>query len=208
MGLLCIEENNLFRYGIWRIDEDEDALRKILGNEIFSAHSNPGKRIEFLAVRALAMAMHTDPQSIKYQPAGKPYLTGNNTHISISHTKGYAAIMLSDMENIGIDIERRSDRILKIRHKFIHSEEELNISGQQGNEIISLLLHWSAKESLFKAIPDEGVDFIKELRIYDFYMPTEAGSFKAKALRSGKDFQINYRVEEDFVLTTCIPLIP
>jgi len=208
MGLLCIEEKNLFRYGIWKIDEDEDALRKILSHEIFSAHSNPGKRIEFLAVRALAMALHIDPLSITYQPSGKPYLIGNNTHISISHTKGYAAIMLSDSENIGIDIERRSDRVLKVRHKFIHPEEDLNISGQQDNEIISLLLHWSAKESLFKAIPDEGVDFIKELRIYDFYMPTEAGSFKAKALRSGKDFQINYRVEEDFVLTTCIPLIP
>jgi len=207
MGLLHIEKKRIFRYGVWKIDEDEDELRKILGDDISSPHLNPGKRIEFLAVRALAKVMHIKPQSIAYQPSGKPYLTGNNTHLSISHTKGYAAIMLSDMENIGIDIERKSDRILKVRHKFISPEEELNISVHPGNEIISLLLHWSAKESLFKAISDEGVDFIKELRIYDFTSPTEKGSFKAKALRSDKDFLINYCVSDDYVLTTCIPLL-
>ncbi len=205
MALFHFEENKNYRFGIWKMDEDENALIEFLGYEVFVQFSNPGKRVEFLSVRALAKLMKIDPQSIAYLPSGKPYLKNNSTSISISHTKGYAAIMLSDMQNIGIDIEHKSERVKKIRSKFMHPREEDNLLNQPGNESIALLLHWSAKESIFKAIPDEGVDFLKELEITNFTSPVEKGHFRAKALRSGMEFEIDYRVENDFVLTACYP---
>jgi len=58
--------------------------------------------------------------------------------------------------------------VVKVRKKFIHPQEEANLAGMKAEEeTTALLLHWSAKEAIFKAIPDEGVDFINELRIFD-----------------------------------------
>lgn len=208
MGLLRFEENANYRYGIWKIEEDEIKLRKILGDEISVTRPNPGKRTEFLSVRALAQFMDVDPLSIDYLPSGKPYLKDKSTSISISHTKGYVSLMLSDLKHIGTDIEQISERILKVSNKFMHPEEEAYLSKLTGNKIIALLLHWSAKESLFKAIPDEGVDFRQELRISDFAAPSAKGSFKGTAIRSGLEFQIDYHVEKDFVHTSCFPLLP
>ena len=207
MGLLHFEKNADYRYGIWKMDEDENRLKNILEQKFVAPQKNPGKRMEFLSVRALAKWMDIDPMSIEYLSSGRPYLKNSKTAISISHTKGYVAVMLSDdIVNIGTDIEQRSDRVQKVAHKFMHPEELENISELSCSRPLALLLHWSAKESLFKAIPDEGVDFAKDLRILKFSAPSERGRFMGKALRSGMAFQIDYRVENEFVFTTCYPI--
>lgn len=204
MSLFHFEENRIYRYGIWKFEEDEDRLREIVNEEVYTPFTNPGKRIEFLAVRALAKAMDIDPKKIAYFQSGKPYLVDEGAlNISISHTKGYAALLLSPLKYVGIDIEQKSERIIKVRNRFMHSKEEAQLSKQKGEESTLLLLHWCAKESLFKAIPDEGVDFLNELRISHFSVPAEKGSFKAKSLRNGIEFQVDYRIERDFVLTCC-----
>lgn len=203
MSLFHFEQNEIYRYGIWKIEEDETILRSFINKEIDTPFTNSGRRIEFLAVRALAKTMDIDPQMIAYIPSGKPYIKRSTLNISISHTKCYTAILLSSQKNVGIDIEQKSERIIKIRDKFMHPEEEMQLLGQEGEESTILLLHWCAKESLFKAIIDEDIDFQKELRILDFTTPTEKGSFKAKALRNGINFQVDYQIEKDFVLTCC-----
>ena len=38
----------------------------------------------------------------------------------------------------------------------------------EGDEVYALLLHWSAKEALFKLMGVEEVDFIRHLRIFPF----------------------------------------
>lgn len=203
MGLFHLEENNIYRYGIWKIEEDEIFLRNFINVEIYTPFSNSGKRIEFLAVRALAKKMDINPQMIAYLPSGKPYIKESALNISISHTNGYTAILLSCQNYVGIDIEQKSERIIKVRSRFMHPEEEMQLSGQKEEESTLLLLHWCTKESLFKAIPDEGVDFLRELRILQFTIHAKKGSFKAKALRSGINFQVDYQIEKDFVLTCC-----
>ena len=42
---------------------------------------------------------------VAYHPDGIPYLPDADLHISISHTKGYAAVLLDTQPRIGIDIE-------------------------------------------------------------------------------------------------------
>jgi 4'-phosphopantetheinyl transferase len=222
MALRHLEENTHYRLGIWKIEETESMLRELTGQIDPPPFTNSGKRMEYMAVRALAASMGIDPATIAYLPSGKPYLTGCSLNISISHTKGYAAILLSEHFLSGIDIEQKSQRVFRVRKKFMHPEEELRLkesydsrmgkalSGEnqrlkqtEVDETTALLLHWCTKESLFKAIPDEGVDFSKELQILDFSAKDSTGHFSAKALRSNTTFQIDYRIEEDFVLTCC-----
>lgn len=85
---------------------------------------------------------------IAYHPNGAPYLSGSSLHISISHTKGYAAVLLQDHPAAGIDIEYRSERVSRIRSRFMNPEEEAGIDKEYETE--HLLLHWCAKETLLK----------------------------------------------------------
>jgi phosphopantetheinyl transferase len=203
MSVHLLQETQDYTLGIWKIDEDEAQLLKLSGMVESPARINLVRRQEYLAVRAMASTMGIKPEAIAYLPSGKPYLTGNSLTISISHTKKYVAVLLSSHAFVGVDIEHRSERIHKVRHKFMHSDEENNL--RQINNPISetdgLLLHWCAKESLFKAVPEEGVDFAQELRISDLSYLESSGRFKGIFLRTGQSFMIDYLIQADFVLT-------
>jgi 4'-phosphopantetheinyl transferase len=204
MALYLLENTSDYRLGIWKIEEDENQLQTLSALTELPKHANPVRRLEFLSVRALACSMGVDANTIAYHDSGKPYLKNHGQTISISHTKGYVAVLLSPHEGAGVDIEQRSERILRVRHKFMHPEEERCLTNNiedKDLQTTALLLHWCAKEALFKSIPDEGVDFAQELRISDLTTLSGTGSFTGKALRSGLDFCIDYRIEPDFILT-------
>ena len=106
-----------------------------------------------------------------YLPSGKPYLADGSAHISISHTNGYVAVALHPTEEVGIDIERYGVRVCRVVSRFVRPDEEKTMN--QGDEVYVLLLHWSAKETLFKVMGVEGVDFIRHLHIFPFVMEEE-----------------------------------
>ena len=206
MALFRIETNSAYRLGVWKIEESEAQLVELSGIQAPTALHNPSRRLEHLAVRATAKKMGLNPSSIAYMNNGKPYTTVSDTHISISHTKGYAALLISNIPLIGVDIEHHSLRVLKIRKKFMHPIEEqhlLSLQLSENEELESVLLHWCAKEALFKAIPDDGIDFANELQLNAFVKPQSEGCFEGLALRSGQRFQVNYLIDPEFVLTCC-----
>jgi 4'-phosphopantetheinyl transferase len=195
---------NVYRLAVWKTGEDEQTLRSLTGIHDTIPFSGTSRRMEFLSVRAAALTLGVNPEQIEYLPSGKPILIGRPEHISISHTNGYAVVMISNLPYIGTDIEIRSERVRKIRKRFLHSKEELLLKPFEGEtETSGLLLFWCAKESLFKAIPDEGVDFIQELRIENCPLMNQSGRLEGIALRSNLRFNIDYRIEDDFVLTCC-----
>lgn len=53
---------------------------------------------------------------ISHNSDGKPFIEGYN--ISISHTKGYVAIIISRFFEVGVDIEYPADRVLRIASRF------------------------------------------------------------------------------------------
>jgi 4'-phosphopantetheinyl transferase len=204
MAVYLLEQSADYQLGIWKMDEDETELLKQSGLSDPPALVNPVRRLEYLAVRAMASVMGIKPADIAYKPSGKPYLAGDKALIiSISHTRNYVAVLLSAHALAGVDVEHRSERIRKIRHKFMHPDEENNLKQISNplNETVGLLLHWCAKESLFKALPEEGVDFAQELRISGLSSPELSGKFMGSFLRTSQTFQIDYQVHADFVLT-------
>jgi 4'-phosphopantetheinyl transferase len=203
MSVHLLQETPDYTLGIWKIEEDEAQLLQQSGINEPPALVNAVRRQEFLAVRALASTMGLKPLSIAYLPSGKPYLIDSAQGISISHTKNYVAVLLSIHALVGVDIEHRSERIRKIRHKFMHPDEENKLKQYCDpiSETVGLLLHWCAKESLFKAVPEVGVDFAKEFRISNLPSLELSGSFKGCFLRTDQQFQIDYLIQEDFVLT-------
>ena len=58
---------------------------------------------------------------------------------------------------VGIDIEIRRDRILKIKEKFLGIE--LNYPGVLNAD--KALIYWNIKESIFKSVGNSSIDFRK-----------------------------------------------
>ena len=139
------------------------------------------RRQERFASRVLLKELLGEEVRVDYHSTGAPFLACVPLYISISHTKDYVAVIL-DKRPTGIDIEYRSDRILKIRSRFMNPEEEAGIDLE--HEVEHLLIHWCAKETLFKIIEQEGVDFQKASSRESFSLFIECGTFKGRETRT------------------------
>lgn len=198
--------------GIWKMEEDEAQLLSRLpaavsrGVERFTA---PHRRQEWLSVRLLLLTMlsrqggcNDSDALIGYTAAGAPYLLDRSRALSISHTKGYVAVALAPWgSRPGLDIEQWGERVLKVVSRFLREDEEAPL--YEGSRVAALLLHWSAKEALFKSLEQqEAVDFKAHLRIFPFEMATE-GRFVAQEYRTPlqRRYSLSYRLFPDFVLT-------
>jgi 4'-phosphopantetheinyl transferase len=194
-----------FTLGIWKVEETTEQILQMLQQQdwylpYLSTISHEGRKKEWLAVRVLLKQLCGEEKKIAYNGNGSPYLEDNTFNISISHTKGYVAVLLHPVNNPGLDIERVNERILYLKHKFLRDEEQQQICGNNEQTLATLL--WSAKESLFKVLNAEGVDFREHLFIHDFLLQDE-GVFDAEESRTGdmKKFIVRYKVFQDFVLT-------
>lgn len=192
-------------WGVWKTDESVDELLDRLANkEVYEPFlqniRTENRKKEWLAVRVLLKELLCEETPIAYHANGAPYLPEKDLHISISHTKGYVAVILSPSHPGGIDIEYKGDRIIKVRDRFLSEEENACIDPLHEKE--HLLIHWCAKETLFKMIGQENVDFIEHLHIAPFSYK-ERGSLAASESRSeqGASFILQYFVFNDFIVT-------
>ncbi|MCD8310553.1 MAG: 4'-phosphopantetheinyl transferase superfamily protein [Prevotellaceae bacterium] len=208
MPLLLKHSEGNTRWGIWKIEESPQALLGMLGDgeahvEALTQLKTEARRQEWLAVRVLLQQLAGPGKRIVYLPSGKPMLADNAYAISVSHTKGYAALLLKAAgSEAGIDIERYGHRVRRVASKFMNEAEQA--APYQGDDTWSLLLHWSAKETIYKCIGSAVVDFRHTLHIAPF-VPAEEGVMQATALlegeATGKPYHIRYRLFPHFVLT-------
>lgn len=187
---------------LWKIEESFEELLAMLENKeyinsILSIKSSKIK-LEKLAVRVLLKTILDHEQNVVYNEAGRPFIEGSDMNISISHTNGFAAIALNKYREVGLDIEFRSEKILRVKDRIISVKEYIDPT----QELIHLLLHWCAKESMFKVMDSEGVDYIDHMHISRF-VPKSEGWFEAQEWRTAecRTFKIFYMIEPEFVLT-------
>ena len=69
-------------------------------------------------------------------------------HISISHTLGYVAVILSRDYEVGVDIEYVSDRVNRISSRFLRDDEVFA-------DTTDKLIAWCAKETMYKLFSSE-----------------------------------------------------
>lgn len=101
--------------GLWNISETEEEFYEVCP-ELLSvkgrveALKSKARRLEFLAVRALLKDMLGYVPEIRHDENGKPYMDGG-VKLSVSHTRGYAAVMVSGICDVAVDVEYVSDRV-------------------------------------------------------------------------------------------------
>ncbi|MCE2615542.1 4'-phosphopantetheinyl transferase family protein [Phocaeicola oris] len=212
MPLLYKKQDSELLYGIWKVTESNEELSSFLIHSHFDYTNNRQRIQEKLAVRVLLKTLLKDEErKIEYYLSGKPYFSDNKWHISISHTKGYVALALHPTSEIGLDIEQYNDRVRRVSSRFIRPDEESTVSKaieleeiipSRSNEIYAMLLHWSAKETIFKIMGEIDVDLLNNMRVYPFDL-RQNGTFQAQELGSTEKqiFQIHYFLYPDFVFT-------
>ena len=208
MALLHTHTSNRFRWALWQVSETLDELLsqlpdRALFEPTLDAYPAPRRKLERTAVHHLLWQMLQEPFTVGYRSDGKPLLLSHpHTDISISHTDGYVAVILGTPGVVvGIDVERYSPRILSLQSRIVHPISE-KVYPYQGDPTWSILLHWSAKEVLFKCMGQQGVDFLEHLHIHPF-QPQAGGTFQAHETRTPQQqsFEIGYRILPHCVLT-------
>ena len=154
---------------IWKIEESFDALLKNI--ELTTENTDRLNKMKsvlhqkgFLSIRhLLAIEGYTD-YDLFYDANGKPHLK-DGLYVSITHSFIFSAIILSDIK-VGIDVEKKRDKILRIAHKFT-SVKNFDKSSLT-TKIRKLTAIWCAKESLYKGFNSAGLSFLNHIHIEDF----------------------------------------
>lgn len=196
-------------WAVWKRSESLETLLTLLPDarrdsceQELRRFTSDHRKMEWLAVRVLLFTVFGEDKQIGYSSEGKPFLTDHSGFISISHTKGYVAVALSSVAAVGIDIEQYGQRVHRVYDRFIRSDER--IEPYQGDATWSMLLHWSAKEAIYKCMNPVEVDF-RKIRLSHF-VPQKEGFFRAQTSETEREqtFIVNYQIHPDFVLTWAV----
>ena len=192
--------------GLWQMDESPEQLFDLYPHllpyrsSLDNKYKNDGRKLEFLAIRALMYEMLRVNGASKgllshagdftHNGQGKPLFRGY--HVSISHTKGYAALILSKKSEVAVDIEYMSDRVERIASKFLRKDE-------RADSLDAKLVHWCAKETVFKLFSEENLLF-DDMRVKPFDTMAD-WACDVENLKSGKTARVDFELAMDFVLT-------
>lgn len=192
--------------GLWQMDESSEQLFDLYPHllpyrsSLDDKYKNDGRKLEFLAIRALMYEMLRVNGASKgllshagdftHNGQGKPLFRGY--HVSISHTKGYVALILSKKSEVAVDIEYMSDRVERIASKFLRKDE-------RADSLDAKLVHWCAKETVFKLFSEENLLF-EDMRVKPFDTMAD-WACDVENLKSGKTARVDFELAMDFVLT-------
>jgi 4'-phosphopantetheinyl transferase len=195
---------------LWKIEEDADFFLKYLHikEEDLATCSNathPIKQLEWLASRTCVKytveLLEHNYQGIEKDEHNNPYLSEIQGFVSLSHTSNYAVAIVSLEEEVGIDIEKISDKLSRVAHKFLSESERLHA----GNDLLKMCIYWCAKESLYKWYGKKNLSF-KE-NIYIELFEEKPAMVKGEIFIDGvlkTEHQLEVFYVEDYVVTATV----
>ena len=154
---------------VWLLDlslvtiEQSEYFSSVLSlDELERAQQFKKNRHHFIATRALlrhALSRYTrlTPEQLSFSraPQGKPFLVNSSIPLffNLSHSHNVAALAVTSLGDIGVDIERMRQRnYLKIAERFFHKDEYeqlLNCNDAEREKLFHRM--WTLKEAFFKA---------------------------------------------------------
>ncbi len=197
------------KLGVWKIEESEDFfLGKVMPQREVS---HPHKKLQHLAGRYLLIYLFPDfpIEAVRIADTRKPFLENEQYHFSIAHCGNFAAAIVSSENRVGVDAELVSDKINRIKTKFISPQEEhftADVEGKGGgigsnnwekgghsplNRLFTLI--WSTKEAVFKWYGTGGVDFKDHIQLLSIIDHNEDQFSVIVAFRKHEELFLNLR---------------
>lgn len=187
--------------GLWKLSETATDLLPCFSEEELSdpnylKYTHEKRKTEWLATRILIRKLIGSAFTISYLSSGKPLLKHDKfRHISISHSRHFAAVILHENLNVGIDIEETSRDFTRIEKRYLSEDELLQASKTPRLKC----LYWCAKEAIFKLVADEGIDFRKQIHIS---ANEKKSRFSGKFISGEKE--LNYQLHHKFFAGNCL----
>ncbi len=167
--------------------------------------ASTSRKLERATAIWLSRQLAGDFNSIYYDEFKKPHFTEGNFYLSLSHTNNYVASIVHSEKRVGIDIEKISNKALKVAFKFLSLDEYKTLSKQVDKELYATI-YWAAKEALYKLHGKKSLIFAKQLKVKgigsnNFYgeILAEDGTLITKAklfYKHWTDHAIVYAIEE------------
>lgn len=167
-----INENDFEKYCIQLTTDDL--------NLFFQIQSIQRKK-EFITTRILLKQYFNLNIILSYENK-KPKLK-NSTFISLSHKDEELIIGINDSTPIGVDIEKISNKISKIKHKFCDAKELFELNNIDSNEILTM--YWCAKEATYKCLTNQTNIYLKDITV----------KLKTKAIGQSENSDLKYRLD-------------
>lgn len=188
---------------IWRIEEEEDFYSKITG-PASERIKHPRKRLEHLCGRFLLHHLRDDFPLLHIAPDlhDKPRLPDDQYFFSISHSYPYVAVVVSDREECGIDLQVWKDNIAEISHMYLSEEEQALFPDGQ-----LMTLAWTVKEAVYKWYGRRGNDFIRDMPIHAIGAEIRNTAIPERPVHMhcfGKALVVNGSIHRDFALALYI----
>lgn len=144
------------------------------------------KLTEYLLLKDL-----TDDDSlvVRHNEDGALFVDGY--YLSLSHTEGWAAMILSKNHRVGVDIEYVSERVNRVASRFIREDE-------QQESLTERLINWCAKEAVYKFFTEQHLEF-HEMRLLP-YLQEKEGNVVVENLKQQVQVTVSYEVTDDYVL--------
>jgi phosphopantetheine--protein transferase-like protein len=197
--------DNKAEIAVWHVTETEEELIKLSSvptdeMEEISLFRSESQRRQKLAVRALLNEVFEEKMYLNHHDNGKPYLENCVTNISITHTDKYVAIIISDDDELGIDIESLDRNFAPVEQKALSEDEIDDLDDDKKNE--QLAIYWCAKEAIFKRMSQSRVNFAEQIEVEKFNLKKE-GELEATFIHKDEyeeDFELEYMMFDRHVL--------
>lgn len=201
------------RLGIWHITEDEaffvQKLPLVEREKIEIEEVTGRKRLERLAGKLLMRQLTGWAYSIEKDKYGKPFFKDSELHLSLSHSGDYVAGIISERP-VGVDIQYLTSKLERVAPRVMNENKLKNLD--PNNRLEHLHVYWGAKEALYKAYGQKGLDFKKHIIIKPFHiMHTDHASHATKITEgsvvtdnSKHLFDIFYKKIKNYILVYAI----
>lgn len=159
--------------GVWKIEETPAQLLKMLHltpmeEKIYQTIQNEERKKQWLSYRVIIKKLLNLGKilDINYDKQGKPKILNHYLRVSVTHSGCFSAAILHKNKPTGIDIEKISPRIKRVKAKFLSQQELNEISDPEDLE--TLHTYWGAKEVIYKLQTLGIISLRKHIYIHPF----------------------------------------
>ena len=182
---------------VWKMTSSyEDQIKNPLlkSAELISAKElkSEKRKKEFISSRIALKNIFNKDLDLKHHKSGKPFIK-ETKHLSISHSSNFLALAFGE-ENIGIDIEKPQNRIVKLMPKILSEIEFMEFKKEPSMDLACKV--WGAKEAILKYVGDKNLNYKEDIKVKNIHLGV--------ATYLKMNFKVEFEKIENMILTYAV----